>query len=158
MAEQSVVMSSEQIAKILPHRFPFLLVDRVIAKEPGSDDKTRQGQKVTAIKSVTINEPFFPGHFPEKPVMPGVLLVEAMAQAGALAFYRDGDPTMDVAIAFIKDAKFRRPVIPGDQLQLKAEIAKDRGTMILLKCEAYVDGHVVAEAEILAAVNLKQVQ
>lgn len=148
------VMTIQDILKALPHRFPFLLIDRVVAvheSEPGK----RVGRKITAIKNVTINEPFFTGHFPDAPVMPGVLLIEAMAQAGALAYYSKSDPPMDVAIVGIRDAKFRRPVVPGDTMTIEAEILKDRTNMILLKCQVLVDGKLATEAEIMAYVGLK---
>ncbi|HMN67933.1 MAG TPA: 3-hydroxyacyl-ACP dehydratase FabZ [Bdellovibrionales bacterium] len=149
------VFSCRDILKILPHRFPFLLVDKVVSWEAGPSTQSRTGQKVVAIKNVTFNEPFFPGHFPGLPVMPGVLQLEAMAQAACLAYYRKGDPEMDFFIASGNEVKFRRPVVPGDTLELRAEIVKDRGQMIVIKSQARVDGNVVSEAEILAKVTLK---
>lgn len=148
------VMTAQDIIKALPHRYPFLLIDRVVnirEVQPG----VRVGRKITAIKNVTINEPFFEGHFPETPVMPGVLLIECMAQAGALAYFRKSDPPMDVAIVGIREAKFRKPVVPGDILTVEAEILKDRTNMILLKCQITVDGKLATEAEIMAYVGLK---
>lgn len=144
------------IMDLLPHRFPFLLIDRVIAIQEGANPPSRVGRRAIAIKNVTANEHFFIGHFPGRPVMPGVLIVEAMAQAGCVAFRRDTDPEMDVAIASIREARFRRPVVPGDTLRLTAEIIKDRGQMIVTECKAEVDNQVVAEAEILAAISLKR--
>jgi len=142
--------------KIMPHRYPFLLVDKVVALEDGpSAPKNRAGHKITAIKNVTANEPFFPGHFPELPIMPGVLQIEAMAQAACLAYVREGDPEFDFFIGSIQDARFRRPVVPGDQLVLKAEIVKDRGSVLQVKTEAMVDGQTVAEATILAKIAKK---
>ncbi len=137
----------------LPHRFPFLLVDRVLSLEHSKDPNSRVGNKIVALKNVSFNEPYFPGHFPELPVMPGVLQIEAMAQAVCLAFVRKGDPPMDYFIAAINSAKFRRMVVPGDTLILHGEIIKDRGSMLLVRTEARVKDVVVAEAEILAKVT-----
>src|SRR5579871_5167035 len=117
-----------EILKILPHRYPLLLIDRVL--------ELKRKESIVAIKNVTINEPFFNGHFPGLPIMPGVLQIEAMAQAACLAFQRQGDPPMDYFIAGIRDAKFRRPVVPGDVLTLHAEIVKDRGSILIVKAEA----------------------
>lgn len=148
------VMTAQDILKRLPHRYPFLLVDRVVAiRESGTD--SRVGRKITAIKNVTMNEQFFQGHFPGSPVMPGVLVLEAMAQAGALAYSRKTDPHMDVAIVSVSEAKFRRPIVPGDTLSIEAEVLKDRSNMTLLKCQVFVEGKLAAEAEIMAYVGLK---
>jgi beta-hydroxyacyl-ACP dehydratase FabZ len=149
------VFSCQEILNILPHRFPFLLVDKVISWTAGPDPKNRSGQKIVAIKNVTFNEPFFPGHFPGLPVMPGVLQVEAMAQAACLAYYRRGDPEMDFFIAACDNAKFRKPVVPGDVLELHAEIVRDRGSMLTIRTEAKVNGSVVSEADILAKVGVR---
>src|SRR5690606_39016032 len=128
-----------------------VLVDRIIdMSEPR--DGSRQGRTITAIKNVTYNEPFFAGHFPHRPVMPGVLIIEAMAQAGALACHRPSDPLMDVAIARMSEVRFRRPVIPGDQLVIRGEVVKDRGDMIVIELKATVEEEPVAEVEILAKV------
>jgi 3-hydroxyacyl-[acyl-carrier-protein] dehydratase len=143
-------MDINRIMAILPHRYPFLLIDRVEEVLHGPDPDSRAGRKFRAIKCVTMNEPFFPGHFPHRPVMPGVLIVEAMAQAAALACYRPGRPSQDVAIAAIKDAKFRRPVVPGDRLEIFGECTRDGGQMLSVDCECRVDGQVVASATILA--------
>jgi 3-hydroxyacyl-[acyl-carrier-protein] dehydratase len=150
------VFTCQEILNILPHRFPFLLVDKVISWTPGPDEKNRTGQKIVAIKNVTFNEPFFPGHFPGLPVMPGVLQIEAMAQAACLAYYRRGDPEMDFFIASADNAKFRKPVVPGDVLELHAEILRDRGAMLTIRTEAKVNGRVVSEADILAKVAVRQ--
>ncbi|MCB9085896.1 MAG: 3-hydroxyacyl-ACP dehydratase FabZ [Bdellovibrionaceae bacterium] len=146
-------MRADQIQKILPHRYPFCFVDRLLERELGPDPKSREGSKIVALKNVTINEHFFTGHFPHRPVVPGVILIEAMAQAGALAAYRSEDPQMDVSIAFIKGAKFRAPVQPGDAMIIKAEIVRDRKRMILMDCYVEVDDVRVAEAEIMAYVT-----
>jgi beta-hydroxyacyl-ACP dehydratase FabZ len=145
-------MNAQDILEILPHRYPFLLVDKVLSLEFNPDPKTRQGNKIVAVKNVTANEPFFQGHFPGLPIMPGVLQVEAMAQAACLAFARKGDPKNDYFIASITEAKFRRMVVPGDTLTLHAEIMKDRGSILIVKTEARVDGQIASEAEIMAKV------
>lgn len=150
------VYDISDILRILPHRFPFMLVDRVDRLERSGDGKNRVGWKIEAVKNVTFNEPFFPGHFPHRPVMPGVLQIEAMAQAACLAVVDPTGPEMDVAIAGINEARFRRPVVPGDQLKLFAEIVKDRGQIMVLKCSMQIDGETVAEAEMIAKVFLKE--
>ena len=148
-------LDSRQIMKILPHRYPFVLVDKVVSKEFGPDPASRVGTKIVAVKNVTINEPFFTGHFPDFPVMPGVLQIEAMAQAACLCYVREGDVPQDFFIASIQEAKFRRMVVPGDSLMLHAEIVKDRTSMLQVRTQAKVEGHVVAEALILAKVSPK---
>lgn len=149
------VWSIQDILGLLPHRFPFLLIDRVLSKREPNDSSSRVGAKITCLKNVTFNEPYFPGHFPGLPVMPGVLQIEAMAQAACLAFVRPGQPELDYFIAAINNAKFRRMVTPGDALHITAEVIKDRGSMILIRAEARVDGQVACEAEILAKVSPK---
>lgn len=150
-------LSPFDIMRILPHRFPFLLVDRVdeLILGPGP---TRVGSIIRAIKNVTFNEPFFPGHFPHRPVMPGVLLIEAMAQVAALACVEKDGPKMDVAIAGVDGARFRQPVLPGDTLEIMAECLKDRGQILQFKCEARVRGKVVSEVEIMAKMFPLQLQ
>jgi 3-hydroxyacyl-[acyl-carrier-protein] dehydratase len=137
----------ERIMVYLPQRYPFLLIDRVLEHTPGGS--------ITAIKNVTINEPFFQGHFPGKPVMPGVLIVEAMAQAaGVLAFRTAGvEPTENSTFFFvgIDKARFRAPVVPGDQLVLKATFGRRIRTIWTFSTEATVDGKVVASAEMMVA-------
>jgi beta-hydroxyacyl-ACP dehydratase FabZ len=151
-----MVFTPREILEVLPHRFPFLLIDRVLSVEEGPTKDSRVGRKVVCLKNVTFNEPFFPGHFPDMPIMPGVLQLEAMAQAAALAYYRRSDPLLDFMIASVQDAKFRKPVIPGDTLMLSAEILKDRGgQMIQVKTEARVEGQIVAEATVLAVITPK---
>lgn len=146
------VYDVQKIFQLLPHRYPFLLIDRVVSiTDPPGD--TRVGRKTVGIKNVTINEPFFNGHFPGLPIMPGVLQVEAMAQLAALSFYRPGDEPMDFLIASIKEARFRKPVVPGDVLEITCDIVKDRGTMMQVETKCRVDGDVVAEATILAFVS-----
>ncbi len=143
------------VTAILPHRFPFIFIDKIIEVTEGPTPPSRVGRKAICTKNVSWNEDFFNGHFPGRPVMPGVLVIEAMAQAGCVAFSRNTDPKIDVAIASIRDARFRRPVVPGDVLRITAEIVRDRGQMLVIKCEAHVDNQLVAEAEILAAITLK---
>jgi len=134
-----------EIMKILPHAYPFLLVDRIVEIEPG--------KRIAGIKNVTYNEPFFPGHFPGRPIMPGVLIVEAMAQtAGVLAFKSMPEEEQGRSVYFlgVDNVRFRKPVTPGDQLRLELEITKHRQAIWGFKGKALVDGKVVAEAELLA--------
>jgi 3-hydroxyacyl-[acyl-carrier-protein] dehydratase len=134
-----------EIMKILPHAYPFLLVDRIVEMDPG--------KRIVGIKNVTYNEPFFPGHFPGRPIMPGVLIVEAMAQtAGVLVFKSLPEEKYGQAVFFlgIDSVRFRKPVIPGDQLRLEVEITKHRQAIWGFKGKASVDGKLVAEAELLA--------
>jgi beta-hydroxyacyl-ACP dehydratase FabZ len=139
------LLDINQIEAILPHRYPFLLVDRIVDYEPG--------KRVVGLKNVTLNEPFFAGHFPGAPVMPGVLIVEAMAQtAGVMMLASLPDrQTKLVFFTGIDGAKFRRPVVPGDQLRLELTVLKLRPRYIKLRGEAFVDGQLVAEAEISSA-------
>ena len=146
-------MDINKIMEILPHRYPFLLVDRVEELREGPNPKSRAGRRFRVIKCVSYNEPFFTGHFPHQPVMPGVLIVEAMAQAAAVACYRPDQPRQDVAIAGIREAKFRRPVIPGDRLEIRGECTRDGGQMLSVNCEVFVDGQIVASATILAKMS-----
>ncbi len=146
-APGKVVLDVEAIQQILPHRPPFLLVDRVVAVEPGV--------RLVAWKGVTMNEPFFVGHFPGKPVMPGVLILEALAQACALLAVKSMAPDEDVNekityLMSIDGAKFRRPVVPGDRLELHVEVVKRKGAIWRQKGTAIVDGQVVAEADFMA--------
>jgi len=137
-----------EILKILPHRYPFLLVDKVIEFEPW--------KKIRAIKNVTINEPYFIGHFPEIPVMPGVLIVEAMAQAGGILAIKSGNLSLKdkvVYFAGIDKCKFRKPVFPGDTLVLEAEIVNHKGPIWKIACKAYVGEKVCAEGIFTAAIQ-----
>ena len=135
------------IMQQLPHRFPFLLIDRVLECTPG--------ESLTALKNVTINEPFFPGHFPHHPVMPGVLILEAMAQAtGLLAFATLGKPPSDNELYYfvgIDKARFREPVEPGDQLIFKVRIEAQKRNIWKFSGVAEIDGRVAAEAELMCA-------
>jgi 3-hydroxyacyl-[acyl-carrier-protein] dehydratase len=139
-------MDTKKILEVLPHRYPFLLVDKVVSLEHSKDPKNRTGSKIVALKNVTMNEPFFQGHYPVLPVMPGVVQIEAMAQAACHAYARSGEDTNIYFIAAINEAKFRRVVVPGDTLMLHAEILKDRGSILIVKTEAKVDGQVASEA------------
>jgi len=134
----------QEIMSVLPHRYPFLLIDRVLATEETS---------ITAIKNVTVNEPFFNGHFPGAPVMPGVLLVEAMAQAGGFLLLMDVEDRESKLIFFtgIDNCRFRRPVAPGDQLVFEVEIVQRRRTFAKLHGKALVDNEVVCEADLMSA-------
>ena len=136
----------QEILRCLPHRYPFLLVDRIL----GTDNTTW----MTGIKNVTINEPFFVGHFPEHPVMPGVLLVEALAQVGVILLF-SGDPDRASKLVYfsgIDACRFRQPVVPGDQLRLEVKVLKQRGRFFKMRGEAFVEGNLVAEAELSCAV------
>ncbi|HEY8355351.1 MAG TPA: 3-hydroxyacyl-ACP dehydratase FabZ [Methylophilaceae bacterium] len=146
MAESTVTsMDIHEILKHLPHRYPFVLVDRVVSYEVGKE--------ITAIKNVTINEPFFPGHFPYHPVMPGVLIIEAMAQAAAIVSFKtmESKPSDDSVYYFagIDKARFKKPVSPGDQLVLNVKIDRILRGIWKYSGTASVDGAVVAEAEFM---------
>lgn len=135
------VMSIQEIKEIIPHRYPMLLMDRI--------EELEEGKRVVAKKNVTINEPFFQGHFPHEPVMPGVLIVEAMAQAGAVALLSLPDFRGKTAyFGGLDKAKFRKKVTPGDTLILEVEILKVKSAAGIGKGIAYVDGKKVAEAEL----------
>jgi 3-hydroxyacyl-[acyl-carrier-protein] dehydratase len=141
----ATVLDINQIQSILPHRYPFLLVDRIIELQPM--------KRIVAVKNVTINEPFFAGHFPGAPIMPGVLIVESMAQAGAtmlLNEIKDKDNSL-VLFTGIERARFRRPVIPGDQLRIEVDVLAWRRVMGRMDGKVFVDGKRVAEAIISCA-------
>ncbi|WP_414714916.1 3-hydroxyacyl-ACP dehydratase FabZ [Sporomusa sp.] len=141
-----MILTAAEIQEIIPHRYPMLLVDRIVELEPM--------KRAVGIKNVTINEHFFMGHFPEKPVMPGVLILEAMAQVGGVAMLYPEEYRGKLAFfASMDRVKFRRPVTPGDQLYMVAEIIKLRGLAGKLWAEAFVDGQVVAEAEFMFALS-----
>ncbi len=145
MSEPTPPLDILEILRLLPHRYPFLLIDRVL-------DYTA-GEKITAIKNVTMNEPFFQGHFPVEPVMPGVLIVEGMAQAGAvLAFLTEQERVGESLVYFtgIDKARFRRKVVPGDQIVYDIVIVRRKGKVIKMECKARVDGAVAAEANLMA--------
>ncbi len=136
-----------EIQKILPHRFPFLLIDRITEMVPKS--------KAVGLKNVTINEPFFQGHFPDYPIMPGVLVIEAMAQVSGILAFQSGAEGDSVYFMSIEKAKFRKPVVPGDQLIFEVNIIKQRNNVWKFSGQAFVDKKVVAEAEFTAMVTEK---
>lgn len=142
-------MDIHEVLKYLPHRYPFLLIDRVLDCEPG--------ERLTALKNVTMNEPFFPGHFPGHPVFPGVLILEALAQATAiLAFRTTGETPEDNKLylfAGVDNARFKRQVVPGDQLTLEVSVVRQRRGMWKFTGKATVDGELACEAELMAAVK-----
>jgi 3-hydroxyacyl-[acyl-carrier-protein] dehydratase len=144
--EQGVVYTVSEILGILPHRYPFLLVDRIVALEPQ--------KRITGLKNVTVNEPFFQGHFPGAPVMPGVLIIESMAQVAGVLIYRDLPDKEKKLIYFtgIESAKFRRPVIPGDQLRIEMKLLVRRTNFGKMAGTATVDGKLAAEAVVVFAI------
>lgn len=144
-ASGTAVIEITEIMNILPHRYPFLLIDRILELEPG---KSARG-----LKNVSINEPFFAGHFPGHPIMPGVLIIEAMAQVGGvLAFKSAGVANKAVYFMGIDNARFRKPVVPGDTVEFVLTVTKCRGVIWVFKGEAFVAGALVAEAELMATI------
>jgi len=140
----------KEIMQILPHRYPFLLVDRI--------ESLKEGEEIVGIKNVSINEPFFVGHFPGNPIMPGVLIIEAMAQVGGvLAFHSSPKEWAGSLVYFmgLDKVRFRKPVVPGDQLRLKLTTIRQKQKDFKMRGEAYVDDTLVAEAEFLAAIESK---
>ena len=141
------MMDIHEILRYLPHRYPIILVDRVLEMEPG--------KRIVALKNVTINEPVFMGHFPHYPVMPGVLIVEALAQAAAILSFvslgKKADPNSVYYFAGIDNARFKRPVGPGDQLRLEAELQREKRGIGQFTARALVDGQIAAEADLLCA-------
>ena len=136
-----------EIMRILPHRYPFLMVDRVVEVE--------RERRIVGLKNVTINEPFFAGHFPGAPVMPGVLTIECMAQAGAILGLL-GEPDLENALVYfmgIDGAKFRRPIVPGDQLRIVVEILRRRATVWKMHGEVHVGSELAAEATLLSSIG-----
>ena len=142
-------MDIHEVLRYLPHRYPFLLIDRVLECEPG--------KRIVAIKNVTANEPYFVGHFPGRPIMPGVLILEAMAQAGAILGFRTLEkmPNDDLMYYFagIDNARFKRPVLPGDRLVLEVLFGQTRRGIGKFSCTARVDGTLVTEADLLCALR-----
>lgn len=142
-------MDIREVLEYLPHRYPFLLIDRVISCEPG--------KKVVALKNVTINEPFFNGHFPHHPVMPGVLIIEALAQAAAILSFRTMNHKADDKSVYyfvgIDKARFKRPVGPGDALLLEVELKRHARGMWIFNCVARVNDAVVTEAELMCTIR-----
>lgn len=144
------LINIDQIIKLIPHRYPILLVDKIVSIE--------NGKEIVAIKNVTFNEPHFMGHFPEHPIMPGVLIIEAMAQAAAIMVMQSGDFKLEENLVYflsIDGAKFRKPVIPGDVLELHIKTVQSRGPVWKLSGVAMVDGQKVSEAEFSAMIVKK---
>jgi 3-hydroxyacyl-[acyl-carrier-protein] dehydratase len=148
----SITMDIHEVLEHLPHRYPFLLFDRVLDVVPN--------EKITALKNVTINEPFFPGHYPHHPVMPGVLIIEAMAQAAALLSFKTmGSKPDDKSVYYfvgIDGARFKRPVSPGDQLIFEVSITQNRRGIWKFSGVAKVDGEVAAEAQLICTIRDKE--
>jgi 3-hydroxyacyl-[acyl-carrier-protein] dehydratase len=144
-----IMVDIDEIRKLLPHRYPFLLVDRIVELE--------LSKRIVGIKNVTINEPFFTGHFPEKPIMPGVLILEAMAQTGGILAFKSF-PGMEGSVFFtgIDGARFRKPVIPGDQLKLVVEVVRHRREIWVFDGKALVGDDIVAEARIMAMLKMNK--
>jgi len=136
-----------EIQTLLPHRYPFLLVDRVTELEPN--------RRVVGIKNVTVNEPFFPGHFPGRPIMPGVLIIEAMAQTGGVLVFKSVGSIAKpiVFLTGIEEARFRKPAVPGDQLRFEIEVLKKRPPFWKMQGKAFVDNEVICEAVVTAMVT-----
>jgi 3-hydroxyacyl-[acyl-carrier-protein] dehydratase len=143
----------QEIMKIMPHRYPFLLVDRI--------ESLKEGEEIVGLKNVTINEPFFVGHFPGNPIMPGVLIVEAMAQVGGVFAFRCLPKEWSGSLVYfmgIDKVRFRKPVVPGDQLRLRCTLLRQKKNIFKMRGEAYVEDSLVAEAELLAAIERKKTE
>lgn len=146
MTTDENTLDARRIMELLPHRYPFLLIDRITA--------VTSGESITALKNVTINEPAFQGHFPGRPIMPGVLIIEAMAQAGGVLSHvtlGDVDPKPLFFLAGVKNARFRQTVLPGDQLVIQVDVEKIKRGIWFYNCSASVDGQVVVSADITCA-------
>lgn len=143
------MLNITEIMKILPHRYPMLLVDRILEIEAG--------KRIVGLKNVSANEQFFQGHFPGAPVMPGVLIVEALAQCGAVLLLRDIEDRENKLFLFggVDKARFRRPVVPGDQLMLECEVLQRRASTVKLRAVARVEGAVAAQAELLTVMTAR---
>lgn len=139
----------KEIQTLIPHRYPFLLVDRITELEPG--------KKIVGIKNVTVNEPFFQGHFPGNPIMPGVLIVEAMAQVSGVLGFKSGESGNAVFFLSIDKAKFRKPVVPGDQLRMEVEVLQHRMSIWKFSGKAYVEDDLVCESEFSAMITDREI-
>lgn len=168
MSDNRYRLSADQVRRYLPHRYPFLMIDRVLEIHPAGDltdltfDHRKEGVRVVAVKNVTYNEPYFTGHFPEFAIVPGVLLLESMAQAASFSIYPYIEQDIEkisrdfqCILVGVDHARFRRPVVPGDALRIESRVTKCRGKLWGFYVEASVDGQKVAEAEILANLLLK---
>ncbi len=136
----------QAILKLLPHRYPFVMVDRITTIDPG--------KAIEGLKNVTINEPFFQGHFPERPVMPGVMILEGMAQVGGVLGFKSKPEMIGQKLLYfagINNARFRKPVVPGDQVIFKLKLLKMKRGIMVMEGRAYVDDQLVAEAELMAS-------
>jgi UDP-3-O-[3-hydroxymyristoyl] N-acetylglucosamine deacetylase/3-hydroxyacyl-[acyl-carrier-protein] dehydratase len=144
--KEGVVFDTNAIQRILPHRYPFLLVDKIIHLD--------MDKKVIGVKSVTVNEPFFVGHFPGQPIMPGVLIIEAMAQTGGILLLNSFPNPEEKLVYFmqINNAKFRKPVVPGDQLYMEVELTQKKSKVVMMAARSYVNDVLVAEAEFMAGI------
>ncbi len=145
MSSAQQVYDVREILKLLPHRYPFILVDRIL--------EVKLGESIVGLKNVSINEPFFQGHFPGEPIMPGVLILEGMAQVGAiLAYLTDREKFGDLLVYFagLDGVRFRQKVVPGDQLIIKSSVLKRKGKLYKLEARAYVEDKLVAEANLMA--------
>ncbi len=144
---QGLCLDSAEIQAILPHRYPFLLVDRI--------EELEIGKRVVGIKNVTVNEPFFQGHFPGRPIMPGVLIIEAMAQVGGVLAFKSAHQSGVKLVYFmgIDKAKFRKPVVPGDRLRFVVDVLRARHPYWKMRGEAYVEDSLVCEAELMAMIT-----
>ena len=139
------MLDVNEIMKILPHRYPFLLVDKIVEMD--------SGKRIVGLKNVSINEPFFPGHFPGHPVMPGVLIIEAMAQVAAVLAYLSSDADVSTKVVYftgIDNARFRKPVMPGDQLRFELEVTACKRGIWMFAAKAFVEGKLVTEADLKA--------
>ncbi len=162
MSENPYSLNVNQIQKFLPHRSPFLLIDRILEIHPVGDldappPSAQVGTRVVGLKCVSFNEPYFQGHFPGFAILPGVLIIEAMAQTASFSVYPNMAKDIDrwsrafqCILIGVDGARFRKPVVPGDTLRIETEVTKCRGKIWAFQCQAFVDGQMVAEAEIMA--------
>lgn len=150
------IYTIQDIQRILPHQYPFLLIDRIIKKIDPESVKDRRGAQVWAIKNVSINEPYFQGHFPGRPIMPGVLLIEAMAQTSAFACSKKNEVFKTIFITGLKSVRFRKPVYPGYQLIIHSKVLKQKKSFFIIQSNVCFDEKLMAEAEIMAHVEFEE--